>query len=507
MLKNLRNKLKESVLSVLPVTIIVLVLYFVGLVPLTSTEIAAFAVSAVFLVLGIALFTMGADMAMTPMGEFMGSGLIKRRNLGLLLILSLTVGVLITVAEPDLWVLAKQVKAVINDIVLIACVGVGVGVLLMIGIVKIVFKRDLTMLLLFFYLLLFCMAAVLFERGNGHYLSMAFDSGGVTTGPITVPFIMAFGVGIAGTLGGKRSHENSFGLIALCSVGPILAVLVLSSAANNDLVYTLADYSIASYLGKHFFATLGGVALEVTAALSLILLFFVILQVTVLRLPRKMLVRIFIGIIYTFVGLVVFLTAVKIGFMPVGFLIGRHLADNQPLLCIFGFVLGLVVVFAEPAVQVLNRQVETITAGTVTKRSMLVAMCIGVGISICLSMVRIIYGFSILYYLIPGYIISLALSFFVPRIYTAIAFDSGGVASGPLTSGFILPLAIGACSVIGGENSVLSTGFGIVAMVALTPLITIQLLGFRAIIAARVRERIVLQRILAADDEQIIQFM
>ena len=507
MLKNLRNKLKEAVLSVLPVTAIVLVLYFLGLVPLNTTEIVAFVVSGVFLVLGIALFTMGADMAMTPMGEFMGSGLIKRRNLGLLMVLSLAVGILITVAEPDLWVLAKQVKAVINDIVLIACVGAGVGVLLMIGIVKIVFKRDLTTILLFFYLLLFCFATILLERGNGGFLAMAFDSGGVTTGPITVPFIMAFGIGIAGSLGGKRSNENSFGLIALCSVGPILAVLALSTGADHTLAYTLSDYSISSYLGSHFFSTLGGVMLEVTAALSLILLFFIILQLTVLRLPRKLLVRIFIGIIYTFVGLVVFLTAVKIGFLPVGFLIGQNLADNQPLLCIFGFILGLVVVFAEPAVQVLNRQVETITAGTVTKRSMLIAMCIGVGVSICLSMIRIIYGFSILYYLIPGYIISLLLSFFVPRIYTAIAFDSGGVASGPLTSGFILPLSIGACSAIAGEQAVLSTGFGIVAMVAMTPLITIQLLGFRAIIAAKVRERIALKRILDADDEQVIQFM
>lgn len=507
MRKNLLHKFRDAAFSVVPISVLVLALFAFGIVDLSTTEWVAFVVCSVFLIAGIALFTLGAEMAMTPMGEFLGSGLVKKRKMGLLLGLSLLIGILITVAEPDLWILAKQVSAVINDLVLIVCVGVGVGLFLTIGIIKIIGKKDLPGLLMFGYMLLFALAAIMIERGNGHYTAMAFDSGGVTTGPITVPFIMAFGVGIAGSLGGKNKQENSFGLIALCSIGPVMAVLLLSSFAKSDLSYTVADYNIASYLGGNFWRALGGVCLEVTAALSMVLLFFIILQFTFLKLPRKLIARILFGIVYTFVGLVVFLTAVKIGFMPIGYKIGSALANNKVLLCIFGFVMGVVVVMAEPAVQVLIRQVEQITAGTVRKRSMLIALCLGVGISLCLSMVRIIYHFSILYYLIPGYILSLTLSFFVPRIYTAIAFDSGGVASGPLTSGFILPLAIGACMTIGGEQSVLSTGFGVVAMVAMTPLITIQLLGFRAVMAAKLREKIALKRILDSDDEQIIQFM
>ena len=214
------------------------------------------------------------------------------------------------------------------------------------------------------------------------------------------------------------------------------------------------------------------------------------------------------GIVYTFVGLVVFLTAVAVGFMPIGFELGKQLSSMPRALVVAGFVLGMVVVLAEPAVHVLNKQVEEVTGGLVTKRSMLIALSVGVGLSIGLSMIRIIVGFPIIYYLIPGYIISLGLSFFVPKLYTAIAFDSGGVASGPLTSSFILPLAIGACAGIrDGGDSILNYAFGIVAMVAMTPLITIQVLGFRAIVSTVLRNRMMMRRIQDADDEQIIDFM
>ena len=246
---------------------------------------------------------------------------------------------------------------------------------------------------------------------------------------------------------------------------------------------------------------------DVLIALALIVAFFIILQITVLKLPKKKLIRITVGILYTFFGLVIFLTAVHVGFMPIGFKIGSQLASEHPAILVgFGFLLGMVVVLAEPAVLVLNKQVETITDGTVSRKSMMIALSIGVGISIGLSMLRILLGFNILYYVIPGYFISLGLSFFVPGLYTAIAFDSGGVASGPLTSGFILPLAIGACAVC-RESDIMNCGFGIVAMVAMTPLITIQLLGFKAVVTQNMRARIAMKRILDSDDEQIINFM
>ena len=495
-------------ISVLPVTLIVLILHLTPLIALSNRELIIFLISALFLVLGIGLFNLGADLAMTPMGEHVGAGLAKSRKLWLLLSVCFAMGVLITVAEPDLSVLAAQVADVINGTLLIVTVGVGVGLFLLLAVLKIVFHKSLSSLLMFFYMLLFALSSLLIVTGNEALLPMAFDSGGVTTGPITVPFIMALGVGIAATLGGKDSSENSFGLVALCSVGPILAVTALGLSVRGDLSYTLPDYSIDAHLGSALLPTILSVVEEVAIALGLIVVFFLILQATFLHLPRKKLIQIAVGILYTFVGLVIFLSAVTVGFMPVGYALGTMLAKlPSPWLIGFAFVLGLVVVLAEPAVHVLNKQVESITDGTVSKKSMMIALSLGVGISIGLSVLRIYLDFSVLYYLIPGYFISLGLSFFVPGIYTAIAFDSGGVASGPLTSSFILPFAIGICAELQGVDSILSCAFGVVAMVAMTPLITIQLLGFRAVVSRKVRQRIVMRRILDAEDEQIIDFM
>ena len=508
MLKVLLSKCKEALVSVLPVTLIVVILHMTPLISLTDRELLIFLISSVFLVIGIGLFNLGADLAMTPMGEQVGSGLARSRKLWLLLTVCFVMGVLITVAEPDLSALASQVAEVMNGRLLIITVGIGVGLFLLLAVLKIVFHVSLSSLLMFFYMLLFALSSLLVVTGNEELLPLAFDSGGVTTGPITVPFIMALGVGIAATLGGKDAGENSFGLVALCSVGPILAVTALGLSVRGDVPYRLPNYSIDAHLGSEFLPTVVGVIEEVALALGLIVAFFLILQFTFLHLPRKKLYQIAVGILYTFVGLVIFLSAVTVGFMPIGYSLGTMLADLPSLLLIgFAFVLGLVVVLAEPAVHVLNKQVEGITDGTVSKKSMMIALSLGVGISIGLSVLRILLGFSVLYYLIPGYFISLGLSFFVPRLYTAIAFDSGGVASGPLTSTFILPFAVGVCAELQGVDSVMSCAFGVVAMVAMTPLITIQLLGFRAIVARKVRERIVMRRILDAEDEQIINFM
>ena len=506
MKKILFDKIKESLISVFPVTVIVLLLNLTPLVNLSMLEVNVFLVSAFLLILGIGLFNMGADLAMTPMGEHIGSGLTKSRKPALLLAVCFAMGLLITVAEPDLSVLAEQVSAVLNGTVLIFVVGLGVGFFLLVSVIKMMTQKSLSSLLMFFYMLLFMLTALVVINGNTNFLPLAFDSGGVTTGPITVPFIMALGVGIATTLGGKNVGENSFGLISLCSIGPIIAVMLLGIGADGQIPYTLPDYSVESGLGWGILSTTVETLEEVGIALALIVIFFVILQIFCLKLPKKRLGQIAVGILYTFFGLVFFLVAVKIGFVPVGYKMGTELANNRPAVVAFGFVLGLVVVLAEPAVHVLNKQVEDITDGTVSKKSMMIALSLGVGISLGLSMLRIVYDFPILYYVIPGYIISLGLSFFVPGIYTAIAFDSGGVASGPLTSGFILPFAIGVCCTLQGPEKIMSDAFGIVAMVAMTPLITIQLLGFRAVMKKKVRDRIAMRRILRADDEQIIDF-
>ena len=507
MQKALLLKLKEALSSVLPVGVIVLILSLTPLVTLSGREMTVFCVSAALLIAGIALFNLGADLSMTPMGQFIGEGLTKSKKASILLIVSFFMGLLITVAEPDLSVLADQVSSLMNGTMLIVTVGLGVGIFLLVAVLKIVSRADLTSLLLFFYLVLFTLATVLFGEGKGSLLPLSFDSGDVTTGPITVPFIMALGVGIAMTVVGRHANENSFGLIALCSIGPIIAVMALSIFSQGTLSYTLPDYSMESVLEEgvwhHVLETMG----DVGKSLLLIVAFFLLLQFTILKLPKRMLAKIAIGILLTFLGLVVFLTSVVVGFMPIGFKIGTQLAGyNETLLIVVSFILGFVVVLAEPAVHVLNQQVEEITNGQVTRRQMMAALSIGVGISIGLSIIRIIFRFSLLYYLIPGYLLSLGLSFFVPKLYTAIAFDSGGVASGPLTSSFILPMSIGACVALHSQADVLSLAFGIVAMVAMTPLITIQTLGFRSVLSRRARSQAAMRKILAADDEQIIYF-
>ena len=506
MLKALLTKFKESCVSVLPVALIVLILNCTPLVNFSTTETVVFSLSAVALILGMALFNLGADIAMTPMGEQIGSNLSKSGKIKSLLLIGFIMGVFITIAEPDLSVLASQVKNIINSTALTLSIGVGVGLFLVLSILKILFRVSLSQMLTFFYMVLFALVGLVLIRGNESFLPLALDSGGVTTGPITVPFIMALGVGVAGTLGNKRDQEAGFGFIALCSIGPIIAVMLLGVFANGEAVYELPDYSMSNQLGT-LGSTIFHTAGEVAVALLPIIAFFFILQFAFMKLPKKRILQIIVGIFYTFFGLVIFLSAVTIGFMPIGFKLGTALASqHQAVLICFAFILGFTVVLAEPAIHVLKRQVETVTGGAVSRRSMLIALSVGVGVSITLSVIRVIFDFSILYYVIPGYFLSLGLSFFVPKLYTAIAFDSGGVASGPLTSSFILPFVIGICAVL-QPTSILTDAFGLVAMVAMTPLITIQALGFKSVATKKLREKIAMKRILDADDEQIIQFM
>ena len=479
-LKELLAKIREALLSALPITAIVYVLALTPWFHFSGAELISFTVGAVLLVVG----------------------------LGLLLAVCFVLGMLITIAEPDLQVLAKQVSAVMNGTVLIYAVGIGVGLFLMVAILRIVFRKALSNILMLFYMLMFALALMLVVNGNAPLLPLSFDSGGVTTGPITVPFIMALGVGISSVLGDRHSQENSFGLVSLCSVGPVLAVLLLGIFSSNDLRYSVPDYSVSSAVWDAFAHNALHICKEVAVALGLIVAFFAICQVAFLKLPKKRLMKIGVGVAFTYVGLVLFLTGVNVGFMPIGYKLGFELAQmNQKVLILLGLVMGVLVVLAEPAIHVLNQQVEEVTGGYVSKKSMMMGLCVGVGASIALSIIRIIFDFSLVYYIIPGYFLSLALSLFVPPVYTAIAFDSGGVASGPMTSGFILPFATGVCVCLQGEAAVLRDAFGVVAVVAMTPLITIQLLGFKAIVSEKIAEHRAMKRILDADDQQIINFM
>ena len=506
-LKFLYEKLKESLLSILPVCLLTLLLDLTPVVNFSPRELCVFLVSAVCLVIGMALFNLGADAAMTPMGQFVGSGLARSKKIIKMFAVAFVMGMLITVAEPDLSVLASQLASVINSSVLIYSVGFGVGLFLLIAVAKIAFHKDLASLLLFFYLLLFSVVSMSAVDGKMELFALAFDSGGVTTGPITVPFIMALGVGIASSLGGKNVSENSFGLIALCSIGPVIAVMVLSLFSKGTVSYTVPDYSLAEISLGTVLESVFETFVNVGKAVGLVFGIFILLNIFLLKIPKSELKRIFFGLLITILGLVIFLSAVEIGFMPIGYKMGSDIAAySDKVLIITGFVIGAVTVLAEPAVHVLNNQVEEITKGLISKKSMLIALCSGVGASIGLSMLRIVLDFNVLCYLIPGYLISLGLSLLVPKIYTGIAFDSGGVASGPLTSCFVLPFTVGACVVLQGENKVLYDAFGIVAMVAMTPLITIQGLGFVSLIRKASRQKKAIAKIYGAEDRQIIRF-
>ena len=470
----LLEKLREALSSVLPIVLIVLVLCF-SIAPIPTATLMTFLIGAVLLIGGMGLFTLGADQAMTPIGERVGAAMTRSRKLWIVVSVSFLIGVIVTVSEPDLQVLATQVPGVPNP-VLIGAVAVGVGIFLVIALLRILFRVPLNRLLVGFYLVVFTLAAFI----PGDFLAIAFDSGGVTTGPMTVPFIMALGLGVSSIRSDADASQDSFGLVALCSIGPILAVMVLSLLYPASGAYTpvsIPEVPDSRALWKLFEEGLPEYIAEVALCLAPIVAFFVVFQVVSLKLKKKKVLKIVVGILYTYIGLVLFLTGVNVGFMPAGNYLGYQIATlpYRWVLIPIGMLMGWFIVQAEPAVHVLNKQVEEITSGAIPGRAMSTSLSIGVAMSIGLSMVRVLTGISIFWLLIPGYLAAIIMSFFTPKIFTAIAFDSGGVASGPMTATFLLPFAMGACDAIGG--SIITDAFGVVAMVAMTPLITIQMLG------------------------------
>lgn len=473
--QKLIEKIKESLASVLPITLIVFILCFT-VAPVPSSALLAFLFGAFFLIIGMGLFTLGADMAMTPMGEYVGSYITKSKKLWLVIFGGLFIGIMITLAEPDLQVLASQVPAV-PDQVLILSVAIGVGLFLMVALLRILFSISLSTLLVIFYIAVFVLSFFVPKD----FLAIAFDSGGVTTGPMTVPFIMALGVGVASIRSDKHAENDSFGLVALCSIGPILAVLILGLVYRpGEGSYTptvLPDISDSKELWQEFALHLPEYFQEVLFAIGPIVVFFIIFHFIALKLQKKELAKIGIGVLYTYLGLVLFLTGVNVGFMPLGSYLGTLIAQlpYNWILIPIAMIIGYFIVKAEPAVHVLNKQVEELTDGAISVKAMEASLSIGVSISLGLAMLRVLTGISVIWLLIPGYAIAIGLSFVTPKIFTSIAFDSGGVASGPMTATFVLPFAMGACEALGGN--VLTDAFGVVAMVAMTPLITIQVLG------------------------------
>ena len=481
----LAEKLKEAAASVLPVTAIVAVLCL-ALVRVDVGLMLSFLLGSGLLILGMGLFTLGAELSMSRIGNLIGAKMTKSRKLWFILAVSFLLGVAITMAEPDLQVLATNVPA-IDKTVLIVTVSVGVGLFLMLCMVRILFSVSLRLLLIVFYALLF-LGAFLSDAG---FLSVAFDSGGVTTGPMTVPFIMALGVGVASIRSDENAKADSFGLVALCSIGPVMAVMLLCAIyptdTQTDVNMVIGGFETTVELGGAYLCSLPTYMLEVAMALLPIFVFFLLFQVFSLRLRKLPLTKIVMGVGYTFLGLVLFLTGVNVGFSPLGYVLGKELVTSglSALLIPLAMLMGWFIIDAEPAVHILNKQVEELTSGAISAKAMGLSLSVAVALANGLAMVRVLTGLPILYFLLPGYAVALGLSFFVPRTFTAIAFDSGGVASGPLTATFMLPLAMGACTTLGGN--VMTDAFGLVALVAMMPLITVQVMGGIYVLKSRTK--------------------
>lgn len=501
---NILEKLKETALSVVPVMVIVLLLgLFVGKGVGGPYWMGQFFFGGILLILGLTIFLLGVDLGIQPMGERCGAALTKKRSLTLLLVAAFIIGFIVTVAEPDIQVFADQVRNVfekVNKKALTFSIAGGVGFFMMIGILRTILNFSLKITLLLSYILLF-VVAIFAEKA---FVGIAFDSGGATTGPMTVPFIMAIGLGVSAV---RSDSNNSFGLTGVSSVGPILAVLAYSiflgdvnsvGDSTQQVIEAAAEgTSSGQPVGaiQQFFAPLSEcfshVIEEAWNSILPLFLMFVVFQVLLLKMTVRQVIRIIIGFIYAFIGLTIFLVGVQSGFMQAGELLGNVLGQNAQqiggwwyvLLVGTGLLLGAIIVCAEPAVWVLSEQVEQVSGGAIKRKVLLIFLSLGTAFAIGMAMLRAVIGFPLWYILLPGYILAIVLLKFAPSLFAGIAFDSGGVASGPLTSTFVLSFTLGAAS--GGDGG--NDSFGVIALVAMMPLIAIQVMG---ILYARKKQRV-----------------
>ena len=478
----LTEKIRESLVSVLPIIAIVTVLCLF-LVPMQPNLLLTFLIGALMIVVGLGLFSLGAERSMTIIGNKIGTALTKIGKLPVILLVAFALGVAVTVAEPDLQVLADTVPNIDKTVLLLA-VGIGVGLFMVVCMLRILYGINLRWVLLGCYVVIFALAAFT----DRDFLCIAFDSGGVTTGPMTVPFILALGVGISHVRSDRQAEADSFGLVSLCSIGPILSVLLLgffSEDSGGTAEITRVSFDSTTGIGTAFVQALPVYMKEMAMAMLPIVAIFVLFQLFVFRMNTRSFGKIFVGILYTYIGLVLFLTGVNVGFSSLGAELGAALVENgkEWLLIPLAAVLGWFIISAEPAVAVLEKQIEEVSAGTIPGKAIKLSLSIAIALAMALAMLRVVTGISILWFLVPGYAIALGLSFFVPNIYTAIAFDSGGVASGPMTATFMLQFMVGVSIALGGN--VLTDAFGIVAMVAMMPLLSIQVVGFYYQLKAR----------------------
>jgi hypothetical protein len=507
------HRILESYLSVIPIILCTSVVYFTHVIPdFTLQGYVGFLISAFAIGFGLWLFCVGADSSISRMGSLMGTSLFRYRNLFFISAMTFVLGVIITIAEPDLRILAAQTHW--NETVLILTVSLGVGLFFLFGVLRILFKQNLQVMFLAFYGLIFALTGLI----NPKFLPLSFDSGAVVTGPLTIPFILSFGAGLA-LSGNSRNGEDAFGLTALATAGPIFSVMILSLFADPaTLVYTYSPSTLASAGSWSEFSTtftnallqeLWGQGKGILLAILPIAVFFFLYDILFLKLHVKERLKIAVSLLYSLLGLWIFLVAVNVGFLPCAQKIGYGLGEKSalfPYAILLGGLFGLFGVYAEPAVHVLVAQIEKVSEGTIKAKTILLVMALSVGVGIALQIVRAIYGFNLLYFFLPLYALALALSFVVPKIYANIAFDSGSIASGPMAASFVMPFVVGFTAASAGSEAVYTSAFGTIAMVSAMPLVVIQLLGLYAEIKRKLIYRKIRQQFLEPDDCQVIHF-
>ncbi len=462
-----------SVKSILPITLIILGISIASLNWDLINILPSFLIGALLLIVGMTFFNLGVDISMVEIGSKIGTNLTKKKTVPLILMFSFIIGFIVTIAEPDLSVLASQVPTISSDL-LINSVGLGVGIFLLIAVFRLLFQFNYSIILALFVVITFILAFF----SPVEFVPLAFDAGGVTTGPLSVPFIIALGAGLAFKRRDRKKKEDTFGMISFCSIGPVIVVLILGiifNAKSNYVPYDLPNYTNLGELINLFINTLPKFLWTVFKSFSPIVIFFLAYNFLFLKLNKKVLFKIFKGLIYTYIGLTIFLWGINVGFLPIGYMIGKVLSDYQILLVPIAMIIGYFIVISEPAVGVLTEQIEELTSGNIKRKTLNIALSIAVSMATGLAVLHAITGISIVWFLLPGYLIALILSLFVPQIFTAIAFDSGGVASGTMSATFLLPFVVGISEALG--RNVLTDAFGLIAIVATTPLVVIQIVG------------------------------
>ena len=473
----LLDKFKEVISSVLPIVILVFALSFT-LVDVPGDMMIRFGIGSILLIIGLTVFLFGVDIGMTPVGNYLGDSIIRSNSHLIVLLLSFFIGFSITVAEPDLLILGQQISdatgGILGSQMIVVVVSIGVGVMISLGVYRVMKNVALK----WFFLIVYGLIALLSFFADSTFLAMSFDASGATTGALTTPFVLALSTSVSAKKGGKGAEDDSFGLVGAMSTGPILAVLIMSLIQTSTFQSNNEAYQYTDGILSPFIENLGHTLQESIVSLVPILILFIIMFYFHRRINKHGLRRIAIGIIYVLIGLTFFLIGVNQGFMDMGRYLATELATNhEALLPWLGLVMGLVVVLAEPAVHVLGDQVEDVTGGHIPNKLLLFSLSIGVGLAVTMSMVRIMVpGVELWHFLLPGFGLSILLSFYVPNLFTGIAFDAGGVASGPMTATFILAFAQGVAATL-PQADVLIDGFGIIAMVAMTPVLMVQILG------------------------------